>query len=117
MNPRAKCRSIFDCIHEHPSLAIRRIDGAQCRVDGIGGGNAVTVLVKESGVATAKCSEEFRHASFKCFGIVAVNEARRMFIDQRKPRIVVLVWIADVDVTFWDEFLNGRENLSPILSR
>src|SRR5882762_3778128 len=33
-NSRPKCCSIFDYIQEHPSLASRRIDGAECCVDG-----------------------------------------------------------------------------------
>src|SRR6266403_4550577 len=116
MNPRAKCRSIFDCIHEHPTLAIRRIDGAQCCVDGIGGGNAVAVLMKKGSVATPKCSEEFTHASFKCLRIVVVDEAWHLFVDQRNPRPIVLIWIADVDVPFGNERPTRRENLGSVLS-
>jgi hypothetical protein len=116
-NPRPECCSIFDYIQEHPSLAIRRIDGAECCVDGTKGGNTVAVLMKESGVAAAESSQEFTHASFKCLSVGIVNEVRRELIDQRKPRSVVLIWIADVDVAFGDKLPNRRENRGPIFTR
>ena len=111
---RLECNAIFYHVHEHPTLAVNCLDRTQGGVDRIGRRNTVAPLMKESCVAAAQCLEEFAHAGFKRFSF-DLHETGGLLVDKRNPGIVILVWVADVNVSLRDEVLNRADDFGAIL--
>ena len=89
--------SVFDYIHEHPTLPMSGIHWAQRRIDRVRWRNTVASLVKKSSMAAAQGLEEFAYAGLKS-GYIIVHEMRHAFVNQGKPRTVILIWVTYVDV-------------------
>ncbi len=73
--------------------------------------------MKKNCVATAQCPEEFTHPGFKRFYAIHINETWHAFINEPNPWAIVLIRVADIDVSFRNELLEDTEDLRPVLSR
>src|SRR5437899_175419 len=67
------------------------------RIDRVRWRNTVASLVKKSRMAAAQGLEEFAYAGLKS-GYIIVHEMRHAFVNQGKPRTVILIWVTYVDV-------------------
>ena len=71
--------------------------------------------MKESCVAAVQCLEQFAHVGLKRFSF-DLHETRSLLVDKRNPGIVILVWVADVNVSLRDELLNRADDFGTILT-
>src|SRR6266699_3302953 len=46
-----------------------------------------------------------------------LHETRGFLVDKRNPGIIILVWVADVNVSLRDELLNRGDDFGAILTR
>ncbi len=103
-DPSLKRNAVFYYVHEHPKLPVNGLDWAQRGIDGIGSWNTVASLMKE------------RYAGLKSFSF-HFHEMRGLFVDKGEPRPVILIGVANVNVSLENEFLDHADDFGAILTR
>ena len=70
--------------------------------------------MEESCMAAAEFLEELAQAGFES-GSVHIQEVRRAFVNECQPRPVILIGVANVNVTLRNKLLDGSDELRSLL--
>ena len=95
-------------------LSLGTVNGPQRGIYRVWGRDAVPPLMEESCVAAAEFFEQLAYSGFKSRGF-CIYEVRRLPVNQCEPRPVILIWVADIDVSLGNEFLDAAHDFGAIL--